>query len=228
MLEQLMGLIKDHSQDAIVNNPAIPNEHNNAAMQTILSSVVGGLANQQAAGNSSGLWSLLSGAAGGNVSNNPIVSGIANSAISGLMEKFGLDKNAAGGIISAVLPQVMGSLINKTNDPNDSSFDLSSIMGAVMGGGAQQQGGGLGNILGSVLGGAGQQQGGGGLGDILGSVLGGGQQAQQQPQGGGGLGDLLGSVLGGGAQQQQQPQQQQQQGGGLMDMLNVFLKSQQQ
>jgi uncharacterized protein YidB (DUF937 family) len=224
MLEQLMGLIQDHSQDAIVNNPAIPNEHNNSAMQTILSSVVGGLANQQTAGNSSGLWSLLSGGAGSNISNNPIVSGIANSAISSLMEKFGLDKSAAGGIISAVLPKVMGSLINKTNDPNDSSFDLNTIMGAVMGGG-QQQGGGLGNILGSVLGGGAQQQGGGGLGDILGSVLGGGQQAQQQPQAGGGLGDILGSVLGGNAQQQQQPQQQ---GGGLMDMLNVFLKSQQQ
>ena len=43
MLEQLMGLIQDHSQDAIVNNPAIPNQNNNDAMQTILQSVMGGL-----------------------------------------------------------------------------------------------------------------------------------------------------------------------------------------
>jgi hypothetical protein len=52
-------------------------------------------------------------------------------------------------------------------------------------------GGGLGDILGSILGGAG---GGGGnnnpLGSILGSVLGGGQ-------GRGGLGDILGGLLGG-------------------------------
>jgi hypothetical protein len=52
-------------------------------------------------------------------------------------------------------------------------------------------GGGLGDILGSILSGAG---GGGGsnnpLGSILGSVLGGGQ-------GGGGLGDILGGLLGG-------------------------------
>jgi uncharacterized protein YidB (DUF937 family) len=56
-------------------------------------------------------------------------------------------------------------------------------------------GGGLDDVLGSVLGGSGTSSGsggsGGGLGDILGSVLGGG--------GGGGLGDVLGSVLGGGS-----------------------------
>jgi hypothetical protein len=202
MLEQLMGLIKDNSQEAIVNNPAIPNEHNESAMQTILSSVVGGLANQGQT-NQSGLFGLLSGKAGGNISSNPIVSGMANTAISSIMSKFGLDKSAAGGIVSAVLPSVIGSLINKTNDPNDSSFDLSSIMGAVMGGGQQQQ------------------QSGDGMMDVLGSVLGGGNQ--QAPQQGGGLMDMVGGLLGG--NQQQQPQKQQ--GGGLMDMLNVFLKSQQ-
>lgn len=200
MLEQLMGLIKDHSQEAIVNNPAIPNEHNDSAMQTILSSVVGGLANQGQSGDASGLWSLLSGKSGGNISSNPIVSGIANQAISSLMTKFGLNQGAAGSIVSAVLPSVMGSLINKTNDPNDSSFDLNSIMGAVMGGQ--------------------QQQGGGGIMDMVGGLLGGQQQAPQQ---GGGLMDMVGGLLGGQAQPQQAPQQ----GGGLMDMLNVFLKSQQ-
>lgn len=62
--------------------------------------------------------------------------------------------------------------------------------------GAAPTGGGLGDLLGSVLGGQGQQ--GGGLGDLLGGVLGGGRAGQAS---GGGLGDLLGSVLGGGAQQ---------------------------
>ena len=54
-------------------------------------------------------------------------------------------------------------------------------------------GGGLGEILGSILSGAGGGGGGGNnnpLGTILGSVLGGGQ-------GGGGLGDILGGLLGG-------------------------------
>ena len=51
MLEQLMGLIQDNSQDAIVKNPAIPNQYNNDAMQTVLQSVMGGLQNEAQGGN---------------------------------------------------------------------------------------------------------------------------------------------------------------------------------
>ena len=53
-------------------------------------------------------------------------------------------------------------------------------------------GGGLGDILGSILGGGGRRRrrSNNPLGSILGSVLGGGQ-------GGGGLGDILGGLLGG-------------------------------
>lgn len=63
--------------------------------------------------------------------------------------------------------------------------------------------GGLGDILGSILGGAGQSAPGagtgGGLGDILGSILGGAAgQSQGQAAPGGGLGDILGDILGGG------------------------------
>lgn len=57
---------------------------------------------------------------------------------------------------------------------------------------------GLGNVLGSVLGGG--SQGGGGLGDVLGQVLGGGGASRGGSGGSlGGLGDLLGGVLGGGS-----------------------------
>ena len=92
MLEQLMSLIQDNSQDAIVNNPAIPNQNNNAAIQTVFQSVVGGLQNEAQGGNLSGLMGLLSGQAGqgGSLMNNPIVAGIAQNAIGSLMEKFGL------------------------------------------------------------------------------------------------------------------------------------------
>lgn len=61
-------------------------------------------------------------------------------------------------------------------------------------GGGEQESGGLGGLLGSVLGG-GQSAGGGGLGGMLGNVLGGalggGQQAAPAGGGLGGLGSLL-------------------------------------
>jgi len=70
----------------------------------------------------------------------------------------------------------------------------------VLGGLLKGQGGGgsgAGNILGAILGGGGQQQS-SGAGGLLGSILGGGsQRQQQQPQGGGGI---LGAILGNAAQ----------------------------
>ncbi len=178
MLEQLMGLIQDHSQDAIVNNPAIPNEHNNGAMETILGAITGGM-QQQAQGGSNGLAGLaglLGGQAGGNsgggLMSNPIVAGIAQQAIGGLMQKYGLGNGAAAGIVSQVLPNVLGSMISKTNDPQDNSFNMSDIMGVMADGKVDM--GDIMNIAGKFMGGGGQQQqGGGGLGGLLGGLFGG-------------------------------------------------------
>jgi hypothetical protein len=61
-----------------------------------------------------------------------------------------------------------------------------------------------------------QQQQDGGLGNVLGSLLGGGQTQQQD---GGGLGNMLGSLLGGGSQQT--TSQQSSQGIDIGDILNA-------
>jgi len=69
-----------------------------------------------------------------------------------------------------------------------------TLIQSLLGGGQapqpQQQGGGVGGMLGSLLGGGQQPQQGGGVGVMLGSLLGGGQQGQQG-QDGLDLGDLL-------------------------------------
>jgi uncharacterized protein YidB (DUF937 family) len=130
MLEQLMGLIQDHSQDAIVNNPAIPNEKNNDAMQTILGAITGGLQQQAQGGGLASVMGLLGGQAntgGGNLMSNPIVANITQQAVTGLMQKFGLENSAAAGIVSQVLPGVISSVISKTNDPNDNSLNMSDL-----------------------------------------------------------------------------------------------------
>jgi len=178
MLEQLMGLIQNNSQEAIVNNPAIPNEQNNSAMETIMGAITGGMKQQaqNGQGGMAGLAGLLggqSGTSGGGLMSNPIVAGIAQQAISGLMAKFGIGNGAASGIVSQVLPGVMGSMISKTNDPQDSSFNMTDIMSVMADGKVDMS-----DIM-----------------NIAGKFMGGGQQ--QQAQGGGGIGGLLGGLFGG-------------------------------
>ncbi|MFY7826703.1 MAG: DUF937 domain-containing protein [Flectobacillus sp.] len=167
MLEQLMGLIQDHSQDAIVNNPAIPNEKNNDAMQTILGAITGGLQQQAQGGGLASVMGLLGGQAGtsgGNLMSNPIVANITQQAVSGLMQKFGLENSAAAGIVSQVLPGVIGSVISKTNDPNDNSLNLSDFTSAFNDGKFDMND--VSNIAGKLLGGNS-----GGLGGMLGGLF---------------------------------------------------------
>ncbi len=79
--------------------------------------------------------------------------------------------------------------------------------------------GGIGDMLGSVLGGksgSAAQSGAGGLGDMLGGLLGGKGGTSS-----GGLGDLMGSLLGGGAASSSAGGSS---GGGLADLLGAALK----
>lgn len=90
-----------------------------------------------------------------------------------LAAKTGISSDKIGGALAILAPIVMGYLGKEKQ--------------------AQSSGGGIGDLIGSVLGGgqASSSAGGGILGSILGSVLGGGSsQAQPSNAGLGGLGDL--------------------------------------
>lgn len=142
MLDQLMGLIQDHSQQAIVQNPEIPNSQNHDVMQTLLGSITGGLQQQAQAGNVQGIMGLLSGKeTGGGLMNNPIVASIAGNAISAITQKFGLSNGAAGSIVASVLPGVLGGLISKVSNPGDNSLDFNGMLGGLLGGGSASNAG---------------------------------------------------------------------------------------
>ncbi|MCU7931480.1 MAG: tellurite resistance TerB family protein [Candidatus Thiodiazotropha sp. (ex Codakia rugifera)] len=93
--------------------------------------------------------------------------------------------------------KILGSILNSGALSRGSGSNiLGSVIGAMTGGGQSSGGGGLGNILGSMLGGGGSQSGGGGIGDIFG---GGNQSSGQRQTGGGNIADILGGLMGGGA-----------------------------
>lgn len=207
MLEQLMGLIQDHSQEAIVRNPAVPNTQNNDVMQTVMGSIMGGFQQEAQGGNINGLMGLLSGksATVGNsgLLNNPIVSNIANTAIRSIMEKFGMSNSAASGIVASVLPGVIGSLISKISNPGDNSIDFNGVLGGLLGGGATgtaaaQSSGFDFNQIGYAM-----ADGKLDMNDLMrmgGSFLGGNSapaQEKQKDDGGLDLGGLLGGLFGG-------------------------------
>ena len=127
MFDQLLKLVKEHSGDAIVKNPAIPNEQNDAAIKTATSGIMDQLKNLSP----DKITDMFKSS---NVANTPEVGNISSNVAGELMNKFGINKDQAAGIVKTLIPIVMTNLVKKTNDPNDNSFDLKGIIGSLLSG----------------------------------------------------------------------------------------------
>lgn len=117
----------------MVKNDAIPNEKNNAVIQEASSSVLSGLQKIISDGDMSQLAGLFQGNNAQDTS-NPAVQKITSELTGNLSEKLGIDSSAASGVASKLIPQILGSLIGKAKNPNDSSIEISDIVSAISGG----------------------------------------------------------------------------------------------
>ncbi|SHL84021.1 hypothetical protein SAMN05444266_105177 [Chitinophaga jiangningensis] len=192
MFEQLLQLVQEHAQTAVVNNPAVPNEQNQAVVQAATESITSSLQQELANGNTAGVLSLLGGQSDTNA--NPLVNNISNNFLDTLLKKFNLDKGAATQIAGSLIPAVLGSLVNKTNDPSNKGFSLDGILGSLTGGASS--GLDLNGILGKLKGGLDKD----GDGDVdfndLKNVLSNGAKQQQGGNSGAGFGDVLKNLFG--------------------------------
>lgn len=96
----------------------------------------------------------------------------------------------ANNLSGNLIPNVLGTLINKSNDPNDSAFSLDKLLASITGGRSNEvtsQAGGLGGLLRQFN--SGGQSNGDGLLDIVKTLAGGAQEQQQRN--GGSLLDLI-------------------------------------
>lgn len=136
MFDELLKLVSNESGEQIINNPEIPNEQNNAAIETTTGSIMDGLKSQISGGNGADVLSLLGGQSG--IQGNPLVGNLTANVTSSLMDKLGVSNPVAKQIAASLVPVVIGKLVNRTNDPNDSSFDINSIFGSLTGGKSNQ------------------------------------------------------------------------------------------
>lgn len=203
MLEELFNLVKGSAGDAVINNSQVPNEYNNEVVAEATNTVASGLRNMVAGGGLENILSLFNSGGGqqansNSLMNNPIVNMMVGHFSGKLMNKYNLGGQEASNVAGSLIPDVISKLINKTNDPNNSTFSIESLLNSITGGQStqvvqeQQSSGNNGfnfqDLIGQFTGGG--QQGGSGLMDIV-SKLAGGAQEQQQRNGGGGLMDLI-------------------------------------
>ena len=126
MLENLIQLVKEHAGDAIYNNPLIPADKKDQAVQTAGLSIVSGLKQVAAEGGIKDLMHFFSGREA-NIMDNPIMKKISSQFSADMSSGMGIGPEQATVMGSALLPPVMTSMISKSNDPADSHFDIQSL-----------------------------------------------------------------------------------------------------
>jgi hypothetical protein len=209
MLDQLFNLVKQFGQDAVVNNPEVPNEHNNDVMADATHTIASGFKNVMAGGGFQNILDLFKGGgnAGGTASSgiggllkNPMVTMMVGYFVSKLVNKYRMSPASASNVASSLIPNALNGLINNTNDPNNQGFTLDKLIGSLTGGNEQavqtdNGGSPIQSLLDKFTGGGSSGNGGGGfdIQSLIGSLT---QRTQksfqdQQPGSGGGLMDLI-------------------------------------
>ena len=134
MLEQISELVKQYGQDAVVNNPDIPNEENNAVMAEATKTITCGYAKHAGRRRLAGYHYLCSQEVeeSGNVKSNgiagllknPMVMMMVGHLISKLTGKFNMNPAQASQVSNNLIPNVLKDLVTKTtsNDPSNDSI----------------------------------------------------------------------------------------------------------
>ena len=131
MLDNLINLIRGNSNDAIVNNKAIPNEKNEQAVQTAGTSIMSTLQNALSGGRLSDVLNYFKGGGSGS---DEIVKEATNNYAKDLQTNVGISEAEAQETANKVVPQTMNQLASKTADPSDSSFNIQDIFNKLSGG----------------------------------------------------------------------------------------------
>lgn len=140
MFEQLMQMIQQSGQQAVVENTEVPNEYNDAVMQEAQQSITSGLQGLASTGE---LNTLMESAQGSQeVAGHPAVQQMSNNFMGSIMEKFGLNKGTAATIAAAIIPMVLSKMMNKNSGQQQQGggFDLGGLLSSLIGGAAPQQG----------------------------------------------------------------------------------------
>lgn len=131
MLDQLLRLVEQNAKEAIVDNKAIPDQLNNAAIKEITNQIFNGIKGQVSRGNMDQVISLFQ--TGMGKAPSPVISSIMETVTSSLTSKFNIPQDVAKGVADQIVPTVMSHVIKRTKDPRDIEFDLQQMLRGMSG-----------------------------------------------------------------------------------------------
>jgi hypothetical protein len=133
MLDPLLKLVELNAQQEIVQNKAIPDQFNNAAIKEVTNQIVNNLKNEVAQGHMPQIVAMFQAGAVRSLGSNPVVTTMVSSVTESLSSKFSIPQQVAQSVAANLVPTVMTQVIKKANDPRDIDFDLQQMMRGMTG-----------------------------------------------------------------------------------------------
>lgn len=133
MLNKLIELVRENAGDLITNNENITPENKEQAIAECAQTIITSLKKVFSSGNIAGLTALIK--SNNITADNSIVSDIITTLSLAYTTKLNINETEAKRISTHLIPTVLTQLISKTNNPNDNSFDVQTILKEIGGGG---------------------------------------------------------------------------------------------
>lgn len=131
MLDQLLKLVEQNARQSILENKAIPDQLNNAAIKEVTNQIFNGIKGEVMHGNMPQVIALFQ--AGITKQPSPVMTSIMETVTNSLASKFNISVEVARSVASQIVPVVMTQVIKKTNDPRDIDFDLQHMLRSMSG-----------------------------------------------------------------------------------------------
>jgi hypothetical protein len=126
MMDKIKSIVREFSDDAIINNPAVPNDKNEMAIDTTATSLVNHLQAEAQTGNANSLLDILK--KDDDPALNPSVNRVSTGVASDLVKNLGIDTGAATGIVNKIIPHIINKVRDKAKDPGDRDFNIHSLL----------------------------------------------------------------------------------------------------
>ena len=120
-----MKVVEQNAQASIVENKAIPDQMNNAAIKEVTNQIYNSLQLQVNKGQLDDMIALFFNQG---KTQSPIVNSVADAVTTSLTAKFNIAPDTARTVAQQIVPAVINQVIQKARDPRDIDFDVQQIM----------------------------------------------------------------------------------------------------
>ncbi|RYU87944.1 hypothetical protein EWM62_15745 [Mucilaginibacter terrigena] len=130
MFEKLFLLVKNNADNAVINNPAVPEQYREAVINEASSSIIEVLKNQMESGR---LKDLVKYFQFSGLYDNPLINSAVNKFANKLNNFYNIDTPQAMQIADELIPPVMQELIKQSKSEQNKEFALSAMLSKLSG-----------------------------------------------------------------------------------------------